>query len=105
MRNQMQRLRLKIACPAAIAAMLALSGSAEAVTSTSPQPPSSRPPPPKTYTCSCACKGESATNVVYSNKTFFSTVPCSSWSGKACSVTVVTKGIAHTVSGRWEGCH
>ena len=75
MRDQMQHLRLKIACSAAIAAMLALSGSAEAITSTSPL---SRPPPPQTYTCSCACRAESGNEVLISNQTISSSVPCSS---------------------------
>ena len=88
----------KILTTTAIAATLALSGSAEAQ-------PTDHQTPPKTYTCSCACRGESGNEVVISNKTFSSTVPCSSWSGQSCSVTMVTKEGSRTVSGRWEGCY
>jgi hypothetical protein len=84
----------------AIVPMLALSGSAEA-RSTAPQPPSSSPPPPKTYTCSCACRAEYRKEVLISNQTISSTVPCSSVNGKTCSATVGSR----TASGRWEGCH
>jgi hypothetical protein len=97
----MTRLTLcAVLIPAAIAAMLALSGSAEA-RSTTPQPPSSSPPPPKTYTCSCACRAEAGKEVLISNQTVSSTVPCNSMNGKSCSATVGS----HTASGRWQGCH
>src|SRR5262249_17869356 len=84
---------------AAIAVMLALSGSAEAITK--PQPPSSSPPPPKTYTCSCTCRAEAGKEVLMSNQTVSSTVPCSSMNGKSCSATVGS----HTAGGRWQGCY
>jgi hypothetical protein len=102
MRDEKQRLRLKIVCSAAIAAMLALSGSAEAA-STAPKAPSP-PPPPKTYTCSCACKTALGQNVAIYNRTFSSSVPCGSWSGKTCWNTMNTKEGSRTVYGQWEGC-
>ena len=98
MRDQKPRLRLKIACSAAIAAMLVLSGSAKAA-STSP-----RPPPPKTYSCTCSCRQDSGKTVYIANKDFYSNVPCSSYSGRSCSVTVTTSNGTRTVSGRWESC-
>ena len=103
MLNQKPRLRLKIACWAVIATTLTLSGSAEAA-STLPRPPSSTPPP-KTYTCACACSTESGTNAAIYNRTFSSTVPCKSWSGKTCWNTMKTKEGTRNVYGRWEGCY
>ena len=78
---------------AAIAAMLALSGSAEAQDMSTP--------PPQTYTCSCACRAESGNEVLISNQTISSSVPCSSLNGQTCTATVGSR----TASGRWEGCH
>jgi hypothetical protein len=89
----------KILTTTAIAAMLALSGSAEAQYIGGPigEPP----PPPQTYTCSCACRAESGNEVLISNQTISSSVPCSSVNGQTCTATVGS----HTASGRWEGCH
>ena len=82
---------------AAVAAMLALSGSAEAQgMSTWPSPQ-----PLQTYTCSCACRADLGNEVLISNQTISSSVPCSSVNGGTCTATVGSR----SASGKWEGCY